>query len=71
MKTENYRADPHKCCIYLMTRDAPDIRPDNPAFFISGIRPDTGYGNRISGQISYKKIHLKTAYNILQSIDFM
>jgi hypothetical protein len=22
--------------------DAPDIRPDNPAFFISGIRQDTG-----------------------------
>jgi hypothetical protein len=26
----------------IMIRDAPDIRPDNPAFFISGIRPDTG-----------------------------
>jgi hypothetical protein len=23
--------------------DAPDIRPDNPAFFISDIRPDTGF----------------------------
>ena len=23
----------------------PDIRLDNPAFFISGIRPDTGHGN--------------------------
>jgi hypothetical protein len=27
---------------YGYIRDAPDIRPDNPAFFISGIRPDTG-----------------------------
>ena len=27
------------------SRDAPDIRP----FFISGIRPDTGYSGRISG----------------------
>ena len=34
----------------------PDIRSDNPAFFISGIRPDTGYGNRITGRISsYRK----------------
>ena len=24
-------------------RDAPDIRPHNPAFFISGIRPHIGY----------------------------
>ena len=40
----------------LIGRDAPDIRLDNPAFFISGIRPDTGYGNRISGRISgYRK----------------
>jgi hypothetical protein len=31
-----------------LTRDAPDIRPDNPAFFISGIRPDTGLHRRIS-----------------------
>jgi hypothetical protein len=27
-----------------MTRDAPDIRLDNPAFFISGIRPDAEMG---------------------------
>jgi hypothetical protein len=27
----------------LIIRDAPDIRPDNPAFFMSGIRPDTGF----------------------------
>ena len=32
---------------YLFIRDAPDIRPDNPAFFISGIWQDTGYCNRI------------------------
>ena len=25
-----------------------NIRPDNPTHFISGIRPDTGYGNRMS-----------------------
>jgi hypothetical protein len=24
-------------------RDAPDIRPDRPAFFIFGIRPETGF----------------------------
>jgi hypothetical protein len=24
-------------------KDAPDIRPDNPAFLISGIQPDTGF----------------------------
>jgi hypothetical protein len=23
--------------------DAPDIRPENPAFFTAGIRPDTGF----------------------------
>jgi hypothetical protein len=27
----------------MLERDAPDIRPDNPAFFISGIRRDTGF----------------------------
>jgi hypothetical protein len=26
----------------VKSRDAPDIQPDNPAFFISDIRPDTG-----------------------------
>jgi hypothetical protein len=26
--------------VSVPVRDAPDIRPDNPAFFISGIRPD-------------------------------
>jgi hypothetical protein len=26
----------------------PDIRQDNPAFFISGIRPDTGTGFDLS-----------------------
>jgi DNA-directed RNA polymerase I subunit RPA1 len=35
-------------------RDAPDIRPDNPAFSISGIRPDTRLPRRISGRISGK-----------------
>jgi hypothetical protein len=25
----------------------PEIRPDNPAFFISGIRPDKGFNSRI------------------------
>jgi hypothetical protein len=29
--------------------DAPDIRPDNPAFYIAGIRPDTRLPCRISG----------------------
>jgi hypothetical protein len=29
----------------------PDIRPDNPAFFIPGIRPDTKLVNLISGRI--------------------
>jgi hypothetical protein len=32
----------------------PDIRPDNPAFFISDIRPDTKLPYRISGWISGK-----------------
>jgi hypothetical protein len=27
----------------VVSRDAPDIRLDNPAFFISGIRLDTGF----------------------------
>jgi hypothetical protein len=27
----------------VMLRDAPDIRTDNPAFFISGIRSDIGF----------------------------
>jgi hypothetical protein len=27
----------------VVSRDAPDIRLDNSAFFISGIRTDTGY----------------------------
>ena len=46
---------------YSKIRDAPDIQQDSTAFFISGIRPDTGtsYGkpdfrllkSRISGQI--------------------
>jgi hypothetical protein len=29
--------------LFFIIRDAPDIRPDNPAFFISGIQPDTGF----------------------------
>jgi hypothetical protein len=49
--------------------DAPDIRPDNPAFFISGIQTDTGfdfpdtekgnfsYEHLVSCLISYFKIH--------------
>jgi hypothetical protein len=32
----------------------PDIRPDNPIFFISGIQPDTAFPSRISGRISGK-----------------
>ena len=48
--------------------------PDNPAFFISSIRPDTGYCNRISGyrksrisgHIGSKGKTLNKAYNILQ-----
>jgi hypothetical protein len=35
-------------------RDAPDIRPDNLAFLISVIRPDTKLVSRISGRISGK-----------------
>jgi hypothetical protein len=31
-----------------------DIRPDNPAFFLSGILPDTKLVSRISGRISGK-----------------
>jgi hypothetical protein len=34
-------------------RDAPDIPLDNPAFFMSGFRPDTGIDLRISGRIQY------------------
>jgi hypothetical protein len=36
----------------FLIRDAPDIRPDNPAFFISGtgIRPDNRLPCRISGK---------------------
>jgi hypothetical protein len=32
-------------CVWIKRRDASDIRPDNPAFFISGTgtRPDTGF----------------------------
>jgi hypothetical protein len=30
--------------VYVKSRDAPDIRPDNPSFFISDIRPDTRFG---------------------------
>jgi hypothetical protein len=29
--------------------DAPNIWPDNPAFFISGIRPDTGFDLKTAG----------------------
>jgi hypothetical protein len=29
--------------IALIKRDAPDIRPDNPALYISGIRLSTGF----------------------------
>jgi hypothetical protein len=36
------------------SRDAPDIRPDNPAFFISGIWPDTRLPCRISGKANPK-----------------
>jgi hypothetical protein len=48
------RPSDRRSCIdisVLYTRDAPDIRPDNPAF-ISGIRPDTRLPCRISGGIS-------------------
>jgi hypothetical protein len=37
-----------------LIRDAPDIRPDNPAFFISGIRPDTRLFCRISDKAGYR-----------------
>ena len=40
---------------YLFIRDA----PDNLAFLISGIRPDTGNGCRISGQICNSRIIYK------------
>jgi hypothetical protein len=36
------------------TRDAPDIRPDIPAFLISGIRPDTKLVSRISSKAGYR-----------------
>jgi hypothetical protein len=32
----------------------PDIRPDNPAFLISSIRPDTKLVNRISGKAGHR-----------------
>jgi hypothetical protein len=38
-----------RCLANLEIRDALDIRPNNPAFL--KIRPDTGFGGRISGQI--------------------
>jgi hypothetical protein len=40
--TKHFRHVTSKTFLYV-TRDAPDIRPDNPAFFISNIRPDTGF----------------------------
>jgi hypothetical protein len=43
-------ADPDPVLFY---RDAPDIRPDNPAFF--DIRSDTGLHCRISGKAGYRK----------------
>jgi hypothetical protein len=34
-----------KVCFFTVKySNAPDIRSDNPAFFISGIQPDTGIG---------------------------
>jgi hypothetical protein len=38
----------------MKARDAPDIRPDNPAFFILGIRPDTVLHCGISGKAGYR-----------------
>jgi hypothetical protein len=37
-----FNTDQHQklITINMKIRDAPDIRPDNPAFFISGIRPN-------------------------------
>jgi hypothetical protein len=52
----------------VLCGDAPDIRPDNAAFFISGIRsdialialPESGKaGYRISGRILQKSISLR------------
>jgi hypothetical protein len=46
-------------------KDAPDIRPDNHAFFISGIRPDTGFHCWISSKAGYRisaRISGKTVY---------
>jgi hypothetical protein len=46
--------DPQQCFLHylshLFTRDAPDIRPDNPAFFY--IPYLAGYGTRLSCRIS-------------------
>jgi hypothetical protein len=36
--------------LYFTIRDAPDIRPDNQPFLISGIRLDTRLPCRISGR---------------------
>jgi hypothetical protein len=38
------------------TRDAPDIRPDSPAFFDirTGIRPNTKLVSRICGKAGYR-----------------
>jgi hypothetical protein len=43
------------------TRDAPDIRPDNPAFLISGRIPDSpaGFPVRPDTRLMLKKIHTK------------
>jgi hypothetical protein len=41
-------------------KDAPDIRPDNSSFFISGIRLDTKLPRRISGKAICTKINLDT-----------
>jgi hypothetical protein len=57
----------------VMIRDAPDIRPDNPAFFISSIRPNTGFalpdtGTRI--RPSYFTKHLNVELKIGPDIGY-
>ena len=57
---------------YVTDRDVPDIRPDNPAFFlypVSGRIPDMAAG--YPAKYAAKEKHLNTAYNILQLFDFM
>ena len=58
---------------YLFIRDA----PDNLAFLIYGIRPDTGNGCRIPetaagypAKYATQELYINTAYNIPRSFDF-